>query len=176
VTDDILADELLDIDEIVDIDPRQELLNEIDTMQTEVTEVKQGVTALQIQGDPITNGTVFNEMTDLTARATAVLDACKADIERSSILDSDLISAYANLIKATNDIITEYVNIYRDRQKHIDKTEIENLKQEHRKEILIMKDNLDKSVDDNAGIQKAFVQEAVVEVLNNRDKAEMEFD
>jgi len=93
MTDDKLADELLDPDEILEIDPREALLADIDDMTSEVAEVQAGVVACQDQGDPITNGLVFSEMGDLTTRATDVLDACKADIERSSILDAELISA-----------------------------------------------------------------------------------
>jgi hypothetical protein len=167
---DALADELLDPDEIMELDPREELLNDIDAMQSEVSEVQQSVATIKQLGDPITNGTFFVEMSDLASRATSVLDSCKEDIERSSILDAELISAYAGLIKATRDIIADYVTIYRDRQKHLDKLELENVKQEHKKEILIMKDNLDKSLDDSTGDHKIFVQEAVVDFLDKRDK------
>lgn len=171
---DKLASVLLDDDEILEVDPREQLLNEINDMENEVAQVQTGIQQVKTKGDPVKNGEFFVEMGDLTARATAVLDACKEDIERSSLLDAELISAYAALIKATRDIIGDYLTIYRDRQNHLNKLEIEERKQEYRKEILIMKDNLDKSIEDNTGQQKIFVQEAVIAYLNKKEKAERE--
>lgn len=173
---DILAEELLDKDNIIDsfsddaIDPRDALLNEINNMQTEVVDVKNSIDTLKTVGDPVTNGNFFNEMSDLASRANSVLDSCKQDIERSSILDADLVAAYAALIKSTHEIISDYLDIYRDRQKHINKIELEELKQEHRKEIIRMKDDMDKSIHSDTEERKMFVQEAVVEVLSKQAK------
>ena len=52
----------------------------------------------------------------------------------------------------------------------VDKIEIENIKQDHKKELLIMKDNLAKSINDNVGDLKGFVQEAVIDVLSDEDE------
>lgn len=173
---DRLASVLLDEDDILKVDPREQLLSEIEDMKNEVAEVKTGIQTVRAKGDPITNGEFFVEMGDLTSRATSVLDECKKDIERSSILDAELISSYASLIKATRDIISDYIEIYRDRQKHLDKIELEERKQEHRKEIIILKDNLDKSINDTTEQKKIFVQEAVIDYLNRRSKEEMDID
>lgn len=172
---DILEQELLEEDEIL-TDPRENLLAQIDEMQTEVKEVKTDITNLTNSGDPITNGEIFKELSDLTNRANSILDVCKEDIERSSILDAELVSAYASLIKSTREIISDYLVIYRDRQKHLDKMELENIKQEHRKELVRLKDNLDNSIKTDTDETKVFVQEAVVEVLNNHDKLEEKYD
>lgn len=169
-----IVQELLDDEEIPDelIEDKtpEELLKEIEGMTSEVAEIKKDVTEVKGSGDPVTDLGLFNEISDLINRAVAVLDTCKEDIERSSLLDAELVSAYAGLIRSTREIISDNIAIFRDRQKHIEKIELENLKQEHRKEILMMKDDLDKAVNNNYGETKAFVQEAVIELLNDVEK------
>jgi hypothetical protein len=139
-------------------------------MTSEVSEIKKETESIKVSDDPITNLKIFNEVSDLINRGVAVLDTCKEDIERSSLLDAELVSAYASLIRSTREIISDNIAIFRDRQKHIEKLELENLKQEHRKEILLMKDDLEKTTNDGYGETKVFVQEAVVELLNDVEK------
>lgn len=167
---------LLDLDEIPDeiIDPREALLADIGEMKAEVVCVKTEIQEVQTTGNPITEVAIFNEMSDLNGRAVAILDACKDDIERSSLLDAEMISAYASLIKSTREIISDHLIIYRDRQKHIEKIELEELKQEYRKELLVMKNNLDKSCNDDYGDHKVFVQEALIDILDDNARAERE--
>tara|TARA_E500000178_G_C17038997_1_gene765451 strand:+ start:6886 stop:7419 length:534 start_codon:yes stop_codon:yes gene_type:complete len=166
-----IVEELLDSNEIPEeFETPEDLLEGIANMTSEVAEIKQEVEDVKVSGDPITDIKIFNEVSDLINRAVAVLDTCKEDIERSSLLDAELVSAYAKLISSTREIISDNIAIFRDRQKHIEKIELENLKQEHKKEILRMKDDLDKSVNDNYGETKAFVQEAVIELLNDVEK------
>ena len=166
-----IVEELLDSSEIPEeFETPEDLLEGIANMTSEVAEIKQEVADVKVSGDPVTDIKIFNEVSDLINRAVAVLDTCKEDIERSSLLDAELVSAYAKLISSTREIISDNIAIFRDRQKHIEKIELENLKQDHKKEILLMKDNLDKSVNDNYGETKAFVQEAVIELLNDVEK------
>ena len=168
---DPIVEELLDSSEIPEeFETPEDLLEGIANMTSEVAEIKQEVADVKVSGDPVTDIKIFNEVSDLINRAVAVLDTCKEDIERSSLLDAELVSAYAKLISSTREIISDNIAIFRDRQKHIEKIELENLKQEHKKEILLMKDDLDKSVNDNYGETKAFVQEAVIELLNDVEK------
>ena len=166
-----IVEELLDSSEIPEeFETPEDLLEGIANMTSEVAEIKQEVADVKVSGDPVTDIKIFNEVSDLINRAVAVLDTCKEDIERSSLLDAELVSAYAGLIRSTREIISDNIAIFRDRQKHIEKIELENLKQEHRKEILMMKDDLDKAVNNNYGETKAFVQEAVIELLNDVEK------
>ena len=136
---DKILDSLLHGDEIMEtpIDPRNDLLNEIEDYQNEIQSIQSGISTVKATGlSPVTNVDCFSELGDLTTRAVAVLDACKSDIERSSLLDADLIASYASLIKSTREIISEYMTVYRDRQTHINRMELEDIKQNHRKEIL----------------------------------------
>jgi len=166
-----IVEELLDSSEIPEeFETPEDLLEGIANMTTEVAEIKQEVADVKVSGDPVTDVKIFNEVSDLLNRAVAVLDTCKEDIERSSLLDAELVSAYAKLISSTREIISDNILIFRDRQKHIEKLELENLKQDHRKEILLMKDDIAKSINDNYGETKAFVQEAVIELLNDVEK------
>ena len=166
-----IIDELLEVDEIPeDFETPEDLLEGIAQMTSEVSEIKKETESIKVSDDPITNLKIFNEVSDLINRGVAVLDTCKEDIERSSLLDAELVSAYARLIRSTREIISDNIAIFRDRQKHIEKLELENLKQEHRKEILLMKDDLEKTTNDGYGETKVFVQEAVVELLNDVEK------
>ena len=166
-----IIDELLEVDEIPeDFETPEDLLEGIAQMTSEVSEIKKETESIKVSDDPITNLKIFNEVSDLINRGVAVLDTCKEDIERSSLLDAELVSAYASLIRSTREIISDNIAIFRDRQKHIEKLELENLKQEHRKEILLMKDDLEKTTNDGYGETKVFVQEAVVELLNDVEK------
>ena len=166
-----IIDELLEVDEIPeDFETPEDLLEGIAQMTSEVSEIKKETESIKVSDDPITNLKIFNDVSDLINRGVAVLDTCKEDIERSSLLDAELVSAYASLIRSTREIISDNIAIFRDRQKHIEKLELENLKQEHRKEILLMKDDLEKTTNDGYGETKVFVQEAVVELLNDVEK------
>ena len=98
---DKILDSLLHGDEIMEtpIDPRNDLLNEIEDYQNEIQSIQSGISTVKATGlSPVTNVDCFSELGDLTTRAVAVLDACKSDIERSSLLDADLIASYASLI------------------------------------------------------------------------------
>ena len=154
-----IIDELLEVDEIPeDFETPEDLLEGIAQMTSEVSEIKKETESIKVSDDPITNLKIFNEVSDLINRGVAVL------------LDAELVSAYASLIRSTREIISDNIAIFRDRQKHIEKLELENLKQEHRKEILLMKDDLEKTTNDGYGETKVFVQEAVVELLNDVEK------
>ena len=126
-----IIDELLEVDEIPeDFETPEDLLEGIAQMTSEVSEIKKETESIKVSDDPITNLKIFNEVSDLINRGVAVLDTCKEDIERSSLLDAELVSAYASLIRSTREIISDNIAIFRDRQKHIEKLELENLKQD----------------------------------------------
>ena len=88
------------------------------------------------------------------------------------MIDAELVSSYATLIKSTREIISDYITIYRDRQKHLNQIEMEGIKQENKKEIVLMKDNLSKSMNDNTDVHKAYIQEAVIDILDDRKRDE----
>ena len=105
-----IVEELLDSNEIPEeFETPEDLLEGIANMTSEVAEIKQEVEDVKVSGDPITDIKIFNEVSDLINRAVAVLDTCKEDIERSSLLDAELVSAYAKLISSTREIISDNI-------------------------------------------------------------------
>ena len=162
---------LLEPDEIPqELDPREQLLSELDELSNEVVAIKQQTQVVKAKGNPITNIDVFNEMTDLSTRANEVLDAVRQEITSSSLVDPELIAAYASLLKSTREIISDYITIYRDHQNYQNKVELENIKQTHRREILKLKYDLDNTEFTSGQGSKQFIQEDVMEILNRKEK------
>lgn len=169
-----IIDELMGDDVPNDVtNRRDELLKELDDCKQEYDDIQTSVVKIQSSKlSPVNNDEVFNEMSDLTNRATSILDVCKNAISSTSLVDSDLIEAYASMIKATREVISEYIEIYKIRQQHLDRIELENIKHKNRKELVLYKKDIENMVDDTkAGVD--YIQEDVIDVINRKEKGEI---
>lgn len=91
----------------------------------------------------------------------------------TELVDSELIHAAAAFIESCRLNIHEYIEIYKDRAKFLNKVEFEMLQQKHRIELLDkkfeldMKKNESKAIDIVPDNMKAFNQEDVVKALKD---------
>lgn len=61
----------------------------------------------------------------------------------SELIDSELVSALSKLLEATHLTISEYINLFKDRQAFYDKVRLEMMKHQNKKELMERKHQMD---------------------------------
>jgi len=93
-------------------------------------------------------------------------------VKRSEIMDPDVIRSGADLIKASTEIVREYVELYKEKMRHYQSIEMEMIKHENKKELERYKHELKsggKNITDNNTIE--YRQEEVVKAIDTYDKS-----
>ena len=86
----------------------------------------------------------FKSIEDLVDTTKNMIANVYSIISSCDVLDSETVAASASLIGETRQLISEYTSLYKQRVKFFDNVKMEMMKQEHRKELLQMKYDLDK--------------------------------
>ena len=86
----------------------------------------------------------FKSIEDLVDSTKQMISSVYGIISSCDVLDSETVGAAASLIGETRQLISEYTSLYKQRIKFFDNVKMEMMKQEHRKELLQMKYDLDK--------------------------------
>lgn len=79
------------------------------------------------------------EISELIVYSKKIFKHIYTSIISTDLLDSELVTSAAKLLDSIHQNITEFISIYKDRQQFINKIKIMNLQQDHRKEILQLK-------------------------------------
>jgi hypothetical protein len=85
----------------------------------------------------------FKSIEDLVDSTKQMIGTVYGIISSCDVLDSETVAAAASLIGETRQLIAEYTSLYKQRIKFFDNVKMEQLKQEHRKEILDIKQRYD---------------------------------
>jgi len=85
----------------------------------------------------------FKSIEDLVDSTKQMLVNVYSIISSCDVLDSETVGAAAALIGETRQLIAEYTSLFKQRIKFFDNVKMETLKQQHRKELLQMKYDLD---------------------------------
>lgn len=86
----------------------------------------------------------FKSIEDLVDTTKQMLGTVYGIISSCDVLDSETVGAAAALIGETRQLISEYTSLYKQRVKFFDNVKMEMLKQQHRIELLKMKEESDK--------------------------------
>ena len=86
----------------------------------------------------------FKSLEDLVDSTKQMIASVYSIISSCDVLDSETVSAAASLIGETRQLLAEYTGMWKQRIKFFDNVKMEMLKQQHRKEILELKDKLDR--------------------------------
>ena len=88
-------------------------------------------------------------------------------VSSSDIMDPDVIGAGADLIKASNELIREYLEIYKEKMKHLNSIDLEMIKAQNRKDLERFKFELKngKPVDGEVVEEVNYTQESVVKAI-----------
>ncbi len=80
---------------------------------------------------------------ELISISTNLIKHLYTNIISTDLIDPELVEAAANLIKATHDNITEYIGLYKDREKFYERIQLEMLKHKNNLELLNKKYELE---------------------------------
>ena len=86
----------------------------------------------------------FKSIEDLVDTTKQMLGTVYGIISSCDVLDSETVGAAAALIGETRQLISEYTSLYKQRVKFFDNVKMEMLKQQHRIELLKMKEESEK--------------------------------
>ena len=85
----------------------------------------------------------FKSIEDLVDSTKQMIGTVYGIISSCDVLDSETVSAAASLIGETRQLIAEYTSLYKQRIKFFDSVKMEQLKQQHKIELLERKYQLD---------------------------------
>lgn len=85
----------------------------------------------------------MKEVEDLINLSKNLFKHVYENIVSSDLLDSELIAASAKMLESVHINIAEFLQMYRDRQRFIEKIKIMVFQQEQKKELLMLKHKLD---------------------------------
>ena len=149
-----------------------------DKVKEKVAEIDGAITQYKANGvQAVDVAKVENSLTEIKELIDASKDIIvhvRDSIKSTDLVDPELVESFAQLIKSSHAATKEYINLYQQRVKFYDQIRLEMMKHEQRKELLQMKHDLDmqsvKKVDATDG-RVAFSQEDIINVLDERDKA-----
>ena len=123
----------------------QENMEVINTAQTQIQASGQdGNGSASVRIDNLINvENAFKSIEDLVDTTKTMISNVYGIISSCDVLDSETVAAAASLIGETRQLIAEYTSLYKQRIKFFDNVKMEQLKQEHRLELLERKHQLD---------------------------------
>ena len=138
-------------DKVDEIDEKfQENFDVIEKTKNEIQSSKDQNGSASVRIDNLINvEAAFKSIEDLVDSTKQMISSVYGIISSCDVLDSETVGAAASLIGETRQLISEYTSLYKQRIKFFDNVKMEMMKQEHRKELLKMKYDLDKAKWDN---------------------------
>lgn len=123
----------------------------------------------------------MKEIEDLISMSKKMFKHIYENIVSSDLLDSELISAAAKMLESVHINIGEFLQMYRDRQKFIEKIKLMVFQQEQRKELMALKHKYDmekaaaknepESVD--AENVMAYSIEEITRIMHNKENTDV---
>lgn len=112
---------------------------------------------------------------ELISISTNLIKHLYTNIISTDLIDPELVEAAANLIKATHDNITEYIGLYKDREKFYERIQLEMLKHKNNLELLNRKYELEsRKVSDTLSADpenlQTFDQDKIIKMLKDMDE------
>ena len=85
----------------------------------------------------------LNEIHDLIGQSKEIIKHVHDNIVTTDLLDSETIDSFSHLLEAAHLMITEYINLYKDRLYFLDKIKYAMFQQEQKKELMMLKHKLE---------------------------------
>lgn len=113
----------------------------------------------------------LGELSELIGTSKGMLKDVYDYISRSEIMDPDVIGAGADLIKASNELIHEYLEIYKEKIRHFNSIELEMIKAKNKRDLEQFKFDLKNNKIDDAPIDMVeYTQESLIKAINDMEK------
>lgn len=132
-------------DKVAEIDEKfQENFQVIEDTKKDIQMSKDANGSASVRIDNLVNvESAFKSIEDLVDSTKQMIGTVYGIISSCDVLDSETVAAAASLIGETRQLISEYTSLYKQRIKFFDSVKLEQLKQQHRLEILEKKNELD---------------------------------
>lgn len=145
--------------------------NELETIESGMKDAVEKIDTSIVTTDVHGLEDTFKELSDLIGSAKSMLINVYEYVSQSEILDPDVLRSGADLIKASREVIAEYLAVYKTKLQHYNNIEMEMLKFENKKQLEKYKHELKTSNDIIADEDMVkYVQEDVIHALNDLDK------
>jgi len=111
----------------------------------------------------------LGELSDLIKTSKAMLSDVYDYVSSSEIMDPDVIGAGADLLKASNELIREYLDLYKEKLRHFNSIEMEMIKAQNRKDLEQFKHDLKNQGGETEEVTDVveYTQESVVKVISD---------
>jgi hypothetical protein len=148
----------------------EELENIESSMKSAVDKID---TSIDATGDMHDLRGALGELSELIGTSKSMLGDVYDYISRSEIMDPDVIRSGADLIKASTELIREYLDIYKEKIRHFNSIEMEMIKHENKKNLEKYKHELKNGgdvTDDNNIDTYEYTQETIVKAIANLER------
>lgn len=124
----------------------------------------------------------MREVEDLIDTSKKMFKHIYESIISTDLLDSELISAAAKMLESIHINIAEFLNMYKERQRFIDKIKVMTFQQQQKIELMNLKHKQDleklkmkaeQGAVDTTSDEKEFDQNHIIEILDDMDKNEL---
>jgi len=114
----------------------------------------------------------LGELSELIGTSKGMLGDVYEYISGSEIMDPDVIRSGADLIKASNELIHEYLDIYKEKMRHFQSIEMEMIKHENKKNFELYRHELRTSGDDTSDDIETveYTQETIIKAMAEFEK------
>lgn len=148
-------------DKVAEIDEKfQQNIQVIDDTRKDIQLAKDANGSASVRIDNLVNvESAFKSIEDLVDSTKQMIGTVYGIISSCDVLDAETVAAAASLIGETRQLISEYTSLYKQRIKFFDNVKMEQLKQEHRKELLDLKQKYDLEKMDRKNSTPAEAQE-----------------
>ena len=120
-------------------------------------------------GDIHTLTESLGELSELSGTSKDMLMNVYEYIQSSDIMDPDVIGSGADLINATKELVREYLDIYKEKLRHVHNIELKMIDLDNKKELERYKHELKNGTPTDGEVvdMVTYTQERIVEVVND---------
>lgn len=149
-----------------------------DTIKETITEVDNEIATSPQNGLSIKNIEAnLNGINELISVSKDIIRQIYNVISSSDLMDPEIIASAATFIEACHSNIKEWIDLYKDRIRFVDKVKFEMLQQQHKKELIQFKHDLEmeklKKTTVEAEVQQQsgipYSTENILEILNDKE-------
>ena len=162
----------------------QELKEQVEKLDSCQVTIQSGQTS-DVMLDIASMSHSLKEVEELIQMSKSVIQHVANSILATSLIDSEAVQAYSKLLESLHISISEFIQVYKDKQNFINKVKFALFQQEQKKDLMLYKHNLElekiklkdgpKQIDPNDVKTRSWSQEDITKLLNEAD-ANSSFD
>ena len=156
----------------------QQLKDQVEKLESYQVSIQTGQST-DVMLDIASMSKSLKEVEELIQMSKSVIQHVANSILATSLIDSEAVQAYSKLLESIHISISEFIQVYKDKQNFINKIKFALFQQEQKKELMLYKHNLElekiklksgpEPVDPNDVRTRPWSQEDITKMLNSPD-------